>query len=99
MKKKTTTSSPRSMGVDPTTDPPDSSNVEDASPADVVSQNTLLEAMTQEAESGVGKKGKKIVQMYLSLSAPEFLYVRAYDETRCYFCQWVVTKEISARKS
>jgi hypothetical protein len=36
--------------------------------------------------------------MYLSLTASEFLYVRelqrAYDETRCYFCQWVVTKEM-----
>jgi hypothetical protein len=85
-------------GINPATDPPHSSDVEDATPADLTFQNTLLDAMTQEAESGVGKKDKKIVQMYLSLNASEFLYVRelqrAYDETRCYFCQWFVTKEM-----
>jgi hypothetical protein len=72
--------------------------MEDATPADITFQHTLLDAMTTEAESGVGKKDKKIVQIFLSLNASEFLYVRelrrAYDETRCYFCQWVVTKEM-----
>jgi hypothetical protein len=65
------------VGIDPTIDPPNSSDVEDASPADIIFQNTLLEPLTQEAESGVRKKDKKIVQMYLSLNASEFLYVRA----------------------
>ena len=66
-------------GIDPIpiADPPNSSDVEDASPADIIFQNTLLEPLTQEVESGVGKKDKKIVQMYLSLNASEFLYVRA----------------------
>ena len=85
-------------GIDPNTDPPLSSDTEDATPADVTFQHTLLDAMITEPESGVGKKDKKIVQMYLSLNASEFLYVRelqrAYDETRCYFCQWVVSKEM-----
>jgi hypothetical protein len=60
-------------GIDPNTDPPHGSYTEDATPADITFQHTLLDAMTTEAESGVGKKDKKIVQMYLSLNASEFL--------------------------
>jgi hypothetical protein len=36
--------------------------------------------------------------MYISLTASEFIYVlelqRAYDETRCYYSQWVISQEI-----
>jgi hypothetical protein len=84
--------------VDQTTDPPDVSDVEDSPPSDIAHQHSMLEALTRDPDSGAREKDKKLKQMYLSLTASEFLYVRelqrAYDETRCYFCQWVFTKEM-----
>ena len=61
-------------------------------------QQLLLEEMIAEPDSGVTEQDRKILSMYISLTSSEFMYVlelqRAYDETRCYYCQWVISKEI-----
>ena len=61
-------------------------------------QQLLLEEMIAEPDSGVTEQDRKMLLMYISLTSSEFMYVlelqRAYDETRCYYCQWVISKEI-----
>jgi hypothetical protein len=61
-------------------------------------QQTVLDEMVLIKDSGVTEADRKILSMYISLTASEFIYVlelqKAYDEARCYFSQWVISKEI-----
>jgi hypothetical protein len=50
-------------------------------------QQQILKTMVTEPDSGVNEQDLKILSMYISLTASEFIYVlelqRPYDETRC----------------
>jgi hypothetical protein len=61
-------------------------------------QQQILETLVTEPDSGINEQDLKILSIYILLTASEFIYVlelqRAYDETRCYYSQWVISKEI-----
>ncbi len=65
--------------------------MEDHHSIDVEFQQNMLGNLSADED-------RKILRMYISLTSSEFIYVRelqkAYDETRCYFSQWVISKEI-----
>jgi hypothetical protein len=64
---------------------------EDRHSENVEYQQTILNDMLATHDSGVTEANRKILSMYISLTASEFIYVmelqRAYDEARCYFSQ------------
>ncbi len=71
---------------------------EDSHATNVEYQQTVLDAIIADKDSEFNETDRKIISMYISLTASEFIYVlelqKAYDEARCYFSQWVISKEI-----
>jgi hypothetical protein len=71
-------------------------------------QQNIIEAWVRDDEHRVTQEDKHTLELYTQLTDDEFLYVqelqRVYDESRCYFVQWILsweTKELvnSARIS
>jgi hypothetical protein len=57
----------------------------------------MIDTWVKDEEHEVGEENRHALELYAQLTDDEFLYVqelqRVYDESRCYFVQWILSKE------
>ncbi len=60
-------------------------------------QQSIINTCVKDEDHMVTEEDRHALELYTQLTDDEFLYVqelqRVYDESRCYFVQWILSKE------
>jgi hypothetical protein len=60
-------------------------------------QTNMIDTWAKDEDHEVGEENRHALELYAQLTDDEFLYVqelqRVYDELRCYFVQWILSRE------
>ncbi len=66
-------------------------------PGNLKKQQTMLNEWIDDPDNPIAEKDRPMMELYAQLTEDELVYVhelqKCYDEARCYFVQWILSKD------